>query len=75
MKSGDEKRGCGSQIPNLRISGVNWPWIRFDMQLISESNQKYPIGAAAAFETLGAVNSPLSMVRTKDFVSSCICEA
>ncbi len=45
------------------------------MQLISESNQKFSIGAAAAFETLGAVNSPLSMVRTKDFDSSCMCEA
>ena len=44
------------------------------MQLISEPNQKLSLGAAAAFETLGAVNSSLSVVRTKDYNSSGICE-
>ena len=38
------------------------------MQLLNEANQKYSLGAAAAFETLGAVNSSLSMVRTKDYI-------
>ena len=45
------------------------------MQLISEANQNYSLGAAAAFETLGAVNSSLSVVRTKDYISSCMSEA
>lgn len=44
------------------------------MQLISEPNQKLSLGAATAFETLGAVNSSLSVVRTKDYNGSGICE-
>lgn len=36
-----------------------------DMQLTSEPTEKRPVGAVAAFETLGAVNRSASLVRTK----------
>ena len=39
--------------------------IRSDMQLTSEPTEKIPVGAVAAFETLGAVNRFPSVVRTK----------
>lgn len=60
------------------------PWIiiphgsmgtRSDMQLTSEPTEKSPVGAVAAFETLGAVNRSASLVRTKTTTLVCICEA
>ena len=45
------------------------------MQLISESNQKQTVGVAAAFETLGAVNSALTLARIKGHIVSCMREA
>ena len=44
-------------------------------QLTSEPSGNRCVGAAAAFETLGAVNNPLSLVRTVGYDSGCMSEA
>ena len=45
------------------------------MQLISETSQKQTVGAAAAFEILGAVNSAFTLARIKGHIVSCMREA
>lgn len=45
------------------------------MQLRSETNQKQTVGAAAAFETLGAVNSAFALARIKGHIVSGMREA